>query len=405
GRPMGSMAEQLSPAPSPTDIFIPTQESPVGRPAARTAPYNAHHCLSTVRLHLETGVSRRALSKCRQFFVSEQCVLPNPHRPGKTFTVGREFHIVSTYMRRKTLVVGESFLVPELMWASKDDGLHAFELYRTYAYHTVTTRQSGSWITHETQKSITDTVITDSDKRRPPRPSARHQRVLHKMQLPPVGLSIATQFAGKFAADQACRALSIAAGAVPPGELARDLDGRRPHAQSIPRPVEHKMTMAPPLHAVDMANRHVEPSVEEDVSIEPDDLTDPGVNGTSADPGALTQPEMRSEVLSMEVVHDPAPEQAAALQPAHKDFVPELLKVRWACIARAHQSSVRPALSWKWQSRGLPAAPASRALPSSESFGPLKSKKRKKRKRKKKKKKKKAAWAATLIDCWPCSRI
>ncbi|KAJ9527829.1 hypothetical protein QJQ45_000381 [Haematococcus lacustris] len=27
-------------------------------------------------------------------------------------------------------VVGESCLVPELMWASKDDGLHAFELYR-----------------------------------------------------------------------------------------------------------------------------------------------------------------------------------------------------------------------------------------------------------------------------------
>ncbi|KAL6753962.1 hypothetical protein V8C86DRAFT_3101917 [Haematococcus lacustris] len=51
-----------------------------------------------------------------------------------------------------------------------------------------------------------------------------------------------------------------------------------------------------------------------------------GVNGTSADPGALTQPEMRSEVLSMEMVHDPAPEQPAALQPAHKDFVPELLK-------------------------------------------------------------------------------
>ncbi|KAJ9505343.1 hypothetical protein QJQ45_012102 [Haematococcus lacustris] len=77
GRPMGSMAEQLSPAglapsPSPTDIFIPTQEGPVGRPAARTAPYNAHHCLSTVRLHLETGVSRRALSKCRQFFVSKK---------------------------------------------------------------------------------------------------------------------------------------------------------------------------------------------------------------------------------------------------------------------------------------------------------------------------------------------
>ncbi|GFH24895.1 hypothetical protein HaLaN_22769 [Haematococcus lacustris] len=105
GRPMGSMAEQLSPAglsPSPTDIFIPTQEAPVGRPAARTVPYNAHHCLSTVRLHLETRVSRRALSKCRQFFVSEQCVLPNPHRPGKTSTFGREFHIVSTYMRRKS---------------------------------------------------------------------------------------------------------------------------------------------------------------------------------------------------------------------------------------------------------------------------------------------------------------
>ncbi|KAJ9505852.1 hypothetical protein QJQ45_026716 [Haematococcus lacustris] len=107
GRPMGSMAEQLSPAglaPSPTDIFIPTQEGLVGRPAARTAPYNAHHCLSTVRLHVETGVSRRALSKCRKFFVYEQCVLPNPHRPGKTSTVGREFQIVSTYMRRKTLV-------------------------------------------------------------------------------------------------------------------------------------------------------------------------------------------------------------------------------------------------------------------------------------------------------------
>ncbi|KAJ9523219.1 hypothetical protein QJQ45_024007, partial [Haematococcus lacustris] len=57
GRPMGSMAEQLSPAglaPLPTDIFIPTQEGLVGRPAARTAPFNAHHCLSTVRLHLET---------------------------------------------------------------------------------------------------------------------------------------------------------------------------------------------------------------------------------------------------------------------------------------------------------------------------------------------------------------
>ncbi|KAJ9528115.1 hypothetical protein QJQ45_005760 [Haematococcus lacustris] len=115
GRPMGSMAEQLNPAglaPSPTDIFIPTQEGPVGRPAARTAPYNAHDCLSTVRLYLETGVSRRALSRCRQFFVSEQCVLPNPHRPGKTSTVGREFHIVSTYMRRKTLGTTPELAVP-----------------------------------------------------------------------------------------------------------------------------------------------------------------------------------------------------------------------------------------------------------------------------------------------------
>ncbi|KAJ9531388.1 hypothetical protein QJQ45_006908 [Haematococcus lacustris] len=115
GRPMGSMAEQLSPAPSPTDIFIPTQESPVGRPAARTAPYNAHHCLSTVMLHLETGVSRRALSKCRQFFVSEQCVLPNPHRPGKTSTVGREIHIVSTYMRRKALEAHVQVIMQELL--------------------------------------------------------------------------------------------------------------------------------------------------------------------------------------------------------------------------------------------------------------------------------------------------
>ncbi|KAJ9506496.1 hypothetical protein QJQ45_005039 [Haematococcus lacustris] len=115
GRPMGSMAEQLSPAglaPSPTDIFIPTQEGPVGRPAARTAPSNAHHCLSTVRLYLETGVSRRALSKCRQFFVSEQCVLPNPHRPGNISTVGREFQIVSTYMRRKTLGTIPELAVP-----------------------------------------------------------------------------------------------------------------------------------------------------------------------------------------------------------------------------------------------------------------------------------------------------
>ncbi|KAJ9532223.1 hypothetical protein QJQ45_003871 [Haematococcus lacustris] len=88
---------------------------PVGRPAARTAPYNAHHCLSTVRLHLETGVSRRALSKCRQFFVSEQCVLPNPHRPGKTSTVGREFHIVSTYMRRKTLEAHVQVIMQELL--------------------------------------------------------------------------------------------------------------------------------------------------------------------------------------------------------------------------------------------------------------------------------------------------
>ncbi|KAJ9519610.1 hypothetical protein QJQ45_013372 [Haematococcus lacustris] len=56
-------------------------------------------------LHLETGVSRRALSKCRQYFVSERCFLSNPHRPGKTSTVGREFHIVSTYMQRNTLAV------------------------------------------------------------------------------------------------------------------------------------------------------------------------------------------------------------------------------------------------------------------------------------------------------------
>ncbi|KAJ9510000.1 hypothetical protein QJQ45_011659 [Haematococcus lacustris] len=71
----------------------------VAEPAKKAAKASKRSC----KLHLETGVSRRALSKCRQFFVSEQCVLPNPHRPGKTSTVGREFHIVSTYMRRKTL--------------------------------------------------------------------------------------------------------------------------------------------------------------------------------------------------------------------------------------------------------------------------------------------------------------
>ncbi|GFH20774.1 hypothetical protein HaLaN_17952 [Haematococcus lacustris] len=61
GRPMGSMAEQLSPAglapsPSPTDIFIQTQEGHVGRPAARTAPYNAHHCLSTALSTAESEI-------------------------------------------------------------------------------------------------------------------------------------------------------------------------------------------------------------------------------------------------------------------------------------------------------------------------------------------------------------
>ncbi|KAJ9511709.1 hypothetical protein QJQ45_018011 [Haematococcus lacustris] len=40
------------------------------------------------------------------------CVLPNPHRPGNISTVGREFHIVSTYMRRKTLGTIPELAVP-----------------------------------------------------------------------------------------------------------------------------------------------------------------------------------------------------------------------------------------------------------------------------------------------------
>ncbi|KAJ9532066.1 hypothetical protein QJQ45_003789 [Haematococcus lacustris] len=192
------MAEQLSPAPSPTDIFIPTQESPVGRPAARTAPYNVHHCLSTVRLHLETGVSRRALSKCRHgSMLAGLAALGGDIRPAiesiasllaqywvplgmgawgtkpqvpcdtrwasyisSTVTMLRVWaharDAVSQLLERQkgmsppwavtlsqllqdnslplrlsvVAVVGESFLVPELMWASKDDGLHAFEFYR-----------------------------------------------------------------------------------------------------------------------------------------------------------------------------------------------------------------------------------------------------------------------------------
>ncbi|KAJ9524402.1 hypothetical protein QJQ45_008616 [Haematococcus lacustris] len=218
GRPMGSMAEQLSPAglaPSPTDIFIPTQEGPVGRPAARTAPYNAHHCLSTVRLHLETGVRRRALSKCRQFFVSEQCVLTNPHRPdlaqywvplgmgawGAKPQVPQLLQDNSLLLRLSVVaVVGESFLVPELMWASKDDGLHAFELYRhtqdehcgamwTYYQHHVQAQMALPHLfaalgssDQATRMEVAIDVVYHAELRLPPPEDGQQQQQQQRMQ-------------------------------------------------------------------------------------------------------------------------------------------------------------------------------------------------------------------------------
>ncbi|KAJ9509233.1 hypothetical protein QJQ45_001685 [Haematococcus lacustris] len=51
--------------------------------------------------------------------------------PPWAVTLGQLLQDNSLLLRLSVVaVVGESFLVPELMWASKDDGLHAFELYR-----------------------------------------------------------------------------------------------------------------------------------------------------------------------------------------------------------------------------------------------------------------------------------
>ncbi|KAJ9520417.1 hypothetical protein QJQ45_000177 [Haematococcus lacustris] len=220
GSPTGSASQQPSPAAGPpalTTNFIPTQVGRRGKPAAMTAAYLAQHYLSTARLVLQTQ------AMCRELFVNEQCLVPNPHRPGQRTTVGRQLRVVAKYLKSKTLgtrsaitdlssllaqhwvalkldrwgakpeapfdtrcasyidatssllaiwrhagdavaevlecqqrrapvwarelskhlrdcdlllkitvvaVVGQTYLMPELLWASKDDGLHALELYR-----------------------------------------------------------------------------------------------------------------------------------------------------------------------------------------------------------------------------------------------------------------------------------
>ncbi|KAL6764670.1 hypothetical protein V8C86DRAFT_3201303 [Haematococcus lacustris] len=164
GIPSGTAAQQPCPAPDPpalTANFIPTQVGRLGKPAARTAAYLAQHYLSTARLVLRTQV-RPGLAMCKELFVNEQCLVPNPHRPGQITTVGRQLRVVAKYLKSKTLemlkqakaihlafdgcttkrhgkdsdlllritvvaVVGQTYLMPELLWASKDDGLHAFE--------------------------------------------------------------------------------------------------------------------------------------------------------------------------------------------------------------------------------------------------------------------------------------
>ncbi|KAJ9514492.1 hypothetical protein QJQ45_016229 [Haematococcus lacustris] len=106
GIPSGSAAQQPCPAPDPpalTANFIPTQVGRRGKPAARTAAYLAQHYLSTARLVLQTQVSRRKLGMCRELFVNEQCLVPNPHRPGQITTVGRQLRVVAKYLKSKTL--------------------------------------------------------------------------------------------------------------------------------------------------------------------------------------------------------------------------------------------------------------------------------------------------------------
>ncbi|KAJ9509645.1 hypothetical protein QJQ45_011358 [Haematococcus lacustris] len=97
GIPSGTAAQQPCPSPDPpafTTNFIPTQVGRCGKPAARTAAYLAQHYLSTARLVLQTQDSVLLL----------------------------KIAVVA--------VVGQTYLMPELLWASKVDGLHAFELYR-----------------------------------------------------------------------------------------------------------------------------------------------------------------------------------------------------------------------------------------------------------------------------------
>ncbi|KAL6765491.1 hypothetical protein V8C86DRAFT_3181464 [Haematococcus lacustris] len=105
GNPTGSASQQPSPAgpPSLTTNFIPTQVGRRGKPAARTAAYLAQHYLSTARLVLQTQVSRRKLGMCRELFVNEQCLVPNPHRSGQRTTVRRQLRVVAKYLKSKTL--------------------------------------------------------------------------------------------------------------------------------------------------------------------------------------------------------------------------------------------------------------------------------------------------------------
>ncbi|KAJ9530502.1 hypothetical protein QJQ45_012473 [Haematococcus lacustris] len=106
GIPSSSEAQQPCPSPDPptfTTNFIPTQVGRCGKPAARTAAYLAQHYLCTARLVLQTQVSRRKLAMCRELFVNEQCLVPNPHRPGQSTTVGRQLRVVAKYLKSKTL--------------------------------------------------------------------------------------------------------------------------------------------------------------------------------------------------------------------------------------------------------------------------------------------------------------
>ncbi|KAJ9533122.1 hypothetical protein QJQ45_018216 [Haematococcus lacustris] len=108
GNPTGCAFQQPSPTANPpalTANFIPTQVGRRGKPAARTAAYLAQHYLSTARLVLETQASSRKLAMCRELFVNEQCLVPNPHRPGQSTTVRRQLRVVAKYLKSKTLAL------------------------------------------------------------------------------------------------------------------------------------------------------------------------------------------------------------------------------------------------------------------------------------------------------------